>query len=95
MNTIHIEPTEDKQVLDLVESAVRGEVIRLELALELARRRLDPFERKYHVTSDDFAANMTAEDLQGGDDEYVRWAGEYKLTQRLEEKTQAVEGIAL
>jgi hypothetical protein len=86
MNTIHIEPARDKQVLYLVETAVRGEVARLELALELARQRMKLFEQKYHVTSDHFAANMVAEDLEGGDDEYVRWAGEYRLLQRLEAK---------
>jgi len=31
---------------------------------------------------------MAVEDLEGGDDEYVRWAGEYKLIQRLQEKLQ-------
>jgi hypothetical protein len=29
---------------------------------------------------------MTTEDLEGGDDGYVRWAGEYKLMPRLQEK---------
>jgi hypothetical protein len=91
MNTIYIEPTQNKPVLHLVEEAVRGEVARLELALELAHKRLEPFEGKYHVTSDRFVASMTAEDLQGGNDEYVQWAGEYKLMQRLEEKLRQLK----
>jgi hypothetical protein len=58
----------------------------LQLALGLARKRLAQFEQKYGVSSDHFITTMVAEDLEGGDEEYVRWAGEYKLKQRLEEK---------
>ncbi len=93
MNTIYIEPTQNKQVLRLVEEAVRGEVARLELALELARRRLAPFENKYGMTSDKFIASMAAEDMSGGDEEYVQWAGEYKLMQRLEEKLRQLKEL--
>ena len=93
MNTIYIEPTQNKQVLHLVEEAVRGEIARLELALELARRRLAPFENKYGISSEKFTASMTAEDLSGGDNEYVQWAGEYKLMQRLEEKLRQLKEL--
>jgi len=56
------------------------------MALDIACQQLRPFEEKYGVTSAYFLANVTAEDLEGGDDEYVRWAGEYKLMKRLETK---------
>jgi hypothetical protein len=36
---------------------------------------------------------MTAEDLEGKDQEYVHWAGEYKLMQRLQEKLQKLQAI--
>jgi len=38
------------------------------------------------VPSDYFIKNMAAEDLEGGDDEYISWAGEYELKQRLMKK---------
>src|SRR5262245_33561555 len=38
------------------------------------------------MTSEHFIVEMTAEDLEGKDDEYVHWAGEYKLMQRLQDK---------
>lgn len=93
MNTIYIEPRQNEQVLHLVESVVQGEVARLEIALGLAKKRLAPFEQKYHTSSDRFITTMTAEDLQGGDDEYVQWAGEYKLMQRLEEKLKQLKDL--
>ena len=63
------------------------------LGLQLAQKRLLPFEQKYGVTSTQFAAEMTAEDLAGGDDEYVRWAGEYRLMERLQAKLQRLQEV--
>jgi hypothetical protein len=37
---------------------------------------------------------MTAEDLDGKDDEYVHWAGEYKLMQRLQDKLRKLQEIS-
>ncbi|MDP2977096.1 MAG: hypothetical protein Q8N45_12905 [Anaerolineales bacterium] len=89
MSTLYVEPEQrTKDVLYLVQSAVESEIARLELALEAARRRLMPFEQKYGVTTEHFIAEMSAEDLDGKDDEYVHWAGEYQLMQKLQEKLQ-------
>lgn len=74
------------EALSLVKSAVAAEVARFELAVELANKRLLLFEKKYNVTSDHFMSHLAAEDLEGGDDEYVTWSGEYQLKQRLEQK---------
>ncbi len=94
MSTIYIEPNQaTSEVLPLIQVAIKSEIIRLELALEMAKKRLTPFEQKYGVTSDDFITQMAAEDLSGGDDEYVSWAGEYKLKQRLEEKLRQLREI--
>ena len=95
MSTIYIEsPAPDRvAVLSLVQSAINSEIARFELALKRAKQRLTPFEQKYGVTSEYFIDEMTAEDLEGGDEEYVNWAGEYKLMQRLQEKLQQLQRI--
>lgn len=94
MSMLYVEPLDrGKQLLPLVRAAVNGEIVRLELALKLARERLLPFERRYGVSSEYFIAEMTAEDLQGGDDEYVQWAGEYRLMERLEEKLMGLREV--
>jgi hypothetical protein len=67
----------------------------LQLALELARKRLTQFEQKYGVSSNYFITTMVVEDLEGGDEEYIRWAGEYKLMKRLEEKLHKLQEIRL
>lgn len=80
-------------ILQLVKSTIDAEITKLELALEMAEKRLTPFEEKYHVTSEDFLQRFTAEDLDGGDDEYVCWAGEYLLKQRIVENLHYLRGI--
>lgn len=94
MTTLYIEPKHQiAEVMPLVRSAIEGQIIKLELALKLADKRLRLFEQKYGVTSSHFIAEMAAEDLTGGDEEYVRWAGEYRLQQRLQQKLNALRGV--
>ena len=69
---------------------VESQIAELESALMLVDTRLRPFEQKYGVTSDYFIAEMTAEDLTGGDDEYIHWVGEYQLRRKLQEKLNAL-----
>lgn len=95
MAGLYIEPTQEaEEILPLVRSAIESEVAKLELALQMAEKRLTPFEEKYSVTSDYFITEMTAEDLAGHDEEYVQWAGEYKLMQRLQEKLRKLQEIS-
>ena len=94
MATIYVESGQEaKEVLGLVRTAVDNEIAKLELALKLAMKRLVPFEQKYGVTSDYFITKKAAEELEDTDNEYVRWAGEYKLMQRLQKKLQLLREI--
>jgi len=78
---------------EVLAEALAIEAQRLKYSKALAKKRLRRFEKKYHVTSDDFINNMTAEDLNGSDVEYVEWAGEYKLLKRLNERMSALKSI--
>ena len=93
MTTIYIESESATETQQLVRSAIKGEISRLEMALAMAQKRLHPFEEKYGISSTKFISEMTAEDLDGGDDEYVQWAGEYQLMKRLEHKLKQLWGI--
>jgi hypothetical protein len=53
--------------------------IHLRAGIERTRRRLASFEARYGVDTAHFMREMAAEDLAGGDLEYVEWAGEAKL----------------
>jgi hypothetical protein len=72
------------RALDLYKARLRNSV-------ERARRRLADFETRYQVTTAHFLKKMTAEDLTGGDLEYVEWAGEAKLLAGLENELGELE----
>ena len=94
MTTLTIDASTDTgAMVALIQSVIGNEIAHLELALKQARRRVAVFEQRYHVTSAHFMQSMAAEDLAGGDDEYVQWAGEYFLMQRLEEKLRSLREI--
>ena len=72
------------RALDLYKARLRNSV-------ERTRRRLADFENRYQVTTSHFLKKMTAEDLTGGDMEYVEWAGEAKLLAGLEDELGELE----
>lgn len=81
------------ETLSLVKAAIEAEINRLALAIEMADKRLILFEKKYKVTSEHFMSHLAAEDLEGGDDEYVMWSGEYQLRKKLEEKVAQLKEV--
>ncbi len=92
MITVSVEPTQN-EALALVQGAINAQVARLELALQAARSRVLPFEQKYAIPSSRFLAQFVVEDLQGGEDEYLSWAGEYRLYLRLQEKLSKLKEL--
>jgi hypothetical protein len=82
----------DKAVSILIE-ALETESFRLKYSLKLIKKRLSKFEKKYQVSSEKFINDWSAEDLENKDMEYVAWAGEYKLSKRLNERLAALESI--
>ena len=82
----------DKAVRILIE-ALETESFRLKYSMTLAKKRLSKFEKKYKVSSEKFINDWSAENLEGKDLEYVEWAGEYKLSIRLNERLTALNSI--
>jgi hypothetical protein len=80
-------------VQNLVKSAINAEIKTLKRSIEKSNKILKEFEAKYQISSDLFLSDWTAEDLEGRDDEYVSWAGEIKIKQRLMSALQKLEGI--
>ena len=80
-------------ILHLVHSTIDVEVSRLQLAIQYAKQKLAVYVTKYQVSSDYFMESMTAEDLIGGDDEYICWMGEFKLYQKLLAKQKTLQDI--
>jgi hypothetical protein len=65
--------------------------VRLRAGIARTQQRLAEFETRYEVDTARFLREMTAEDLTGGDLEYVEWAGEAKLLEGLEAELRELE----
>lgn len=81
----------DRQGVQVVLNALEAYKARLRASIERTKYRLNEFETRYRVTTEHFLKEMTAEDLEGGDVEYVEWAGEAKLLQGLESELEELE----
>lgn len=75
----------------IVINAVEIYKTRLKASIRRTRRKLSDFEHRYNVTTEHFLSDMAAEDLGGGDLEYVEWAGEDKLLAGLETELRDLE----
>ena len=93
MPEIILETDMPEKATKFVVEALETETLRLKYSVELAKRRLSKFEKKYKVTSKEFIKDWSAEDLDGKDLEYVEWAGEYNLSTRLNERLGALKSI--
>ena len=90
---IILKTSEPEKATGILFEALETEARRLQYSLNLARKRLKRFEKKYNVSSDKFVAEWSAEDLKGQDMEYVEWAGEYQLALQLNERIFALKSI--
>lgn len=93
MINIQIQADTEDNALDLVRSAITAEVNRLELGIRTTERHIHVFEERYQVTSDVFLRDYFAEDLVDGDQEYVVWAGELNLRDRIASQLNTLKGI--
>jgi len=78
---------------EIISEALETESLRLKYSIQLAKKRLSKFEKKYQISSESFINEWSAEDLEGKDLEYVEWAGEYQLSKKLNERFDALKSI--
>ncbi len=93
MAKLVLETNKPSEASEVLKEALELEASRIGYSLNLARNRLKKFERKYNISSEKFINEWSAEDLKGGDLEYVEWAGEYRLALRLSDRLAAIESI--
>ena len=93
MTDIIMKSDKAEKAAEILRDALIAEQSRLNYSLELARKRLLKFEKKYGVSSEIFIREWSAEDLEGKDLEYVEWAGEFKLASRLHDRLETIASI--
>lgn len=77
----------------IVKSAIHAEIKRLEIGLNKTDKEIKKFEDKYKISSDIFLKEYAAEDLDGGDDEYISWMGEIKIKEKVFEELNKLKKI--
>ena len=91
---VKLQITSDQQnVLPIIQSAISEKIKRIEIGLRRTEREIQLFESKYHVQSEQFMRDYTAEDLEGGDEEYISWMGELKLRQAIQDELHILQNI--
>ena len=91
---VTLQITSDQQhVLPIIQSAIVAKVKRIEIGLKKTEREIQKFETQYHISSEQFMDAYTADDLEGGDDDYVSWMGELKLRQAMWEELHLLQNI--
>ena len=76
----------------LIETALSNEVRLLEIGIRRTERRLRAFETAYRMTTQEFVRRFENDELPETL-ELAEWIGEYRLLQRLNEKTEALKGV--
>ncbi len=85
--------SDKEDISDIVKSAILAEIKRLEVGLNKTNKEIRSFEEEYKILSEVFFKKITAEDLRGDDDEYIRWAGELKIRERILEDLKRLKDI--
>ncbi len=87
------EAYKSEKAIEVLHDALETEALRLTYSLNLAKKRLKKFEKKYTLSSEKFIRECYAEDLKGKDMEYVEWAGEYHFFKSLDERLRILKSI--
>ena len=91
---VKLQITSDQQnVLPIIQSAISEKIKRIEIGLRHTEQEIQQLESKYHVRSEQFIRDYTAEDLAGGDEEYISWMGELKLRQAIQDELHILQNI--
>ena len=77
----------------LLRTAVDSKVRRLRLGVEATEVRLRALENRHGRTTAEVMATASAEDLAGGDLDYVEWLGEWRMLQQLKQDLEQLEAI--
>ena len=95
MAEVILKTNKPAKVSEILKETLETENSRVQYSLDLTLGRLRKFEQKYNISSEKFITQWAAEDLEGGDMEYITWAGEYRFSLTLGERLAALKSIEI
>jgi len=93
MIRIKIEADSQNKSAAVIRSAITAEIKKLEFALMKTNKQIGFFEKKYKKSSSVFQKKMTAEDLKGGDLDYIEWSGEIYMRNKILDDLKQLKGV--
>lgn len=93
MIKLQIKSDTKDNVLDIIKTAILAEIKRLEIGLQKTNKQIEKFESKYNVSSEIFQKKFTAENMKKGDEEYIEWAGELEIREKILTDIKGLKGI--
>ena len=92
MTNIRLVSKGKRQVKPLVEAALANEVRLLEAGIRQAEKRVQEFENKYQMLTQEFISRYENDETEETMD-FAEWIGEFRLLERLREKAETLRGI--
>jgi hypothetical protein len=94
MEQIVIRTKNSKTMRPLLRSALQRELNLLEQGMLRTRARMDEFEKKYGMSTEEFLHRFNPDDL-GETLDFIEWYGETKMLASLDEQKKAIEGTSV
>lgn len=92
MSQLQLVSTGSRELKPLVQAALQNELRLLEAGIRQTQTRLRLFEERYHISSSEFIEQYENDAFEETLDA-MEWIGEYRLLQRLLEKTATLKDI--
>lgn len=92
MTNIRLVSKGKRQLKPLVEAALANEVRLLEAGIRQAEKRVQEFEKKYQMLTQEFISRYENDEMEETMD-FAEWIGEFRLLERLREKAETLRGI--
>jgi phage shock protein A len=92
MTDIRLISNRKRQLKPLVEAALANELRLLEVGIRQAERRLQEFEKKYQMITQEFLSRYENDEMEETMD-FAEWIGEFRLLERLREKAETLKDI--
>lgn len=92
MIKINVQAGYEKAVMNILSEALSQKKKLIKIAMRRTQNNLNAFEKKYKMTSRTFYSKYTKGQL-GDDLDFMEWAGEQEIIQRLKQEYKQIEGI--
>ncbi|MBI5184108.1 MAG: hypothetical protein HZA01_00030 [Nitrospinae bacterium] len=84
----------ERQIKPLVEAALNNEIKLMDAGIHRTQARLRDFEKKYHMETKEFVAQYESDMIKETMD-HMEWIGEFRMLQRLIEKSKTLKSIRI